>query len=211
MKKKLVFSLLFISSYSFAQVPGYMGKKFTIGISNSISHNMNLFYFLDRFELDYKGPVISNALNMDYVYSVRRAISISVRYMSRKAESVYYSSSENKVLFSEKLNLMNYSFGIKRFSRKSIAPLGFYSKWEGYAITGWLNYKGFTTSEYNSSLNGYEKVENPGGKINFTGGGGAYSIGKQRIFKDKFVFNFLCENEKLAFNQAFFCFSANQQ
>ncbi|MGZ4048686.1 MAG: hypothetical protein ACXVNN_04935 [Bacteroidia bacterium] len=174
-------------AFSSAQIPGYMGKRFTIGIGNAISPNFNVLLKLDNPNSTYYGPTLTTALNIDYVYSERRVLSVSLRYLSRKAESDYYIDPYIKETNTERFNMINYSFGIKRFGKKSIAPVGFYTKIEGYFIEGWINYKSYSDLDrytYNSLI-GY-----PGGRINFKGAGGAYSVGKERIFFDKFPVDF---------------------
>lgn len=179
-----------MSIVSKAQVAGYLGKRFIVGVGNSFAVNLKPLYLLDNPETTYLGPVITNAFNIEYVISNRRSLCFSVRQFTRKIENRYYPSTNfNVVSYGfEKFHLFNYSIGVKRFSKRGIAPLGFYTKWEGYYINGWMDYSPYSLPV--STFNSYELVQYEGGKIKFFGSGGAYSLGKQRIFKDKFVLDY---------------------
>lgn len=190
-KKCSVFFIFYLLSiYSIGQVPGYMGKRFIVGVGNSFAVNLKPLYLLDNPESTYLGPVITNAFNVEYVISERRSLCFSVRQFTRKIDNRYYSTNNYNIVTKgfEKFHLFNYSIGVKRFAKRRIAPLGFYTKWEGYYINGWMDYKSYAVPV--STFNSYELVQYEGGKIKFFGTGGAYSIGKQRIFKDKFVIDY---------------------
>jgi hypothetical protein len=186
MKKSLLIILIvcMVPVAQFAQVPGYMGKRLILGVENSISPNFPVLLYLDSPTSYYLGPVISSTFRIDYVLSNRKAISLTVRYSPRKFEERYYYNQAYKTDI-ERLNLITYSVGMKRYSRKNIAPLGFFTKWEASFIKGWINYKSWTSMEEHG--NQYVTIEQPAGSLSVWGLGGGYGIGAQRVFMDKFA------------------------
>src|ERR1043165_6165401 len=94
------FSLVFSSD---AQVAGYMGKRFIVGVENSISPNFPVLLYLDNPV--YLGPIISTAGRMDYVLSDRRALSICARYVPRRFDIDHYDGIR-EVNNRERLNMM---------------------------------------------------------------------------------------------------------
>lgn len=190
MKRYLFLVLLALSVVLKSQVPGYMGKRFIVSVGSSLALNFKPLYLLDNPNSTYLGPVFTKALNLEYVLSDRRVLCFSFRHLTRKIENEYYSpgSYYHTTNGFEKFTLLNYSIGVKRFSKRAIAPLGYYLKWECYYISGWMDYKSYLYPE--STSYSYTWTEYDGGRIKFFGTGGAYSVGKQRIFKDKFVLDY---------------------
>jgi len=181
MKKIFVVLILFSCIALKAQVPGYMGKRMILGVENSASLNFPVLLYLDKYNRYYFGPAVSTAFRMDYVLSNRKALSVCVRHFSKKFQVENYAGDPAQ----ERLHLIFYSVGMKRYTRRSIAPLGFFTKWEAADINGWIHYKPWLGIEERGR--GYVTVEHPGGTVSLHGVSGAFSIGTQRIFRDKFA------------------------
>ena len=66
--RNILFCILFvfIQLYCKSQVAGYMGKRFTVGLSSSLAPNFKILYLLDNPQSPYLGPVITNSLNIEY-------------------------------------------------------------------------------------------------------------------------------------------------
>ena len=190
MKKYLFLVLLALPVLLKAQVPGYFGKRFIVTVGSSFALNLKPLYLLDNPNSTYLGPVVTQAFNLEYAISDNRMLCGSFRYLTRKIENEYYPNNNFNFVTSgfEKFHLLNYSVGIKRFSKRAIAPVGYYIKWEGYYISGWMDYKPYSLP--NPVYSSYEWIQYDSGRLNFFGTGGACSVGKQRIFKDKFVLDY---------------------
>lgn len=190
MSKKLFLLFLTVSllANAFSQTPGYMGKKLTIGYS--VLLHPNAFSYFYSADLKYAGPVPTHVLNINIVVAKHRELNLSARYSNRKVNNLYYThASVANVPNFERFSLMEYSLAIKRYTKTKFAPLGLYAKWEISFLSGWLNYDDYEEIEYDPYTSSDKMVAHKGGKINFMGGGGAYSLGKQRIFSDKYVFD----------------------
>ena len=186
--KILIFFLLFVFNLRIiSQIPGYMGKRFTVGYSTSLCPN----FISGDFGLNYHRSFLTHSLNLAYVYSVKREITLSVRYNSRKI--FYYTYIPNSYGITEtieKFSSIEYSLGLKKFNRAKLAPLGAYSKWEAIFIASHVNYKPYETENQNYSFGEPLTISNPGGTIKFKSIGGAYTRGWQRIFGDKYVVDY---------------------
>lgn len=190
-KGLLIFILIFLFLFDItAQVPGYMGKRFTIEYTPAL--HPNAFSFFYSANLKYSRPIITHSVNLNIVVAKHRELSLAVRYSNRKIDNSYYKSvqEEDRVPAFERFALLEYSIAIKRFSKARFAPVGIYAKWELFYLSGKLNYDSFEGLRYDVATQSDKLFVYPGGKLEFVGGGGAYSLGKQRIFKDKFVFDF---------------------
>ncbi|CAN5499084.1 hypothetical protein BH10BAC1_BH10BAC1_13890 [soil metagenome] len=168
----------------FAQTPGYMGKRFTVMYTNSISPGFWTYLYGDRLH-----PVLSHTLKMNVIVSKQREICLAAQFSNRKIGIIdnQFLPSTSTVLY-EKFGSLEYSFGLKRFNRSKFAPLGGYAKWDISYIMGWVKYAGYTT--YSNDPAGNSETLHDGGSIAFKGVGGSYSRGRQRVFKDKVVVDF---------------------
>lgn len=191
MKRNIIIVLfIVVSIVCHAQVPGYMGKKVTIAYSTLL--HPNAFSYFYSANLEYSKPIFTHSLNMNIVVGKSREIGLSLRYSNRKISNTYFKTQypQSIVPAFERFGMMEYAVSIKRFSKARFAPIGIYSRWEVFYLTGKLKYDSYQAMKYNI-LNGEEELTSFGhGEMNFYGGGGAYSLGKQRIFKDKYVIDF---------------------
>jgi hypothetical protein len=183
----LLFILIFISANSVAQIPGYMGKRFTIGYSTMFSPNI---VGLTNSPVD--PPVLTHVFNLGYVVTKQKELCVSVRYSKRGMHLVtgYYGSPTPPIITLEKFTSFDFSLGWKRFSRAKFAPLGSYSRWELAYTKAWINYGPYEADQYDGSTGLSNTVSMSGGKVDFIGFGASYSRGRQRIFKDKFMVDF---------------------
>lgn len=186
----IIFLITIVGFACNAQVPGYMGKRFTIGYTNSICPN--LLYIAAEVPTY---PVFSHCLKLNYIISKQREICLSANFSNRKIPfealdaNLQVSSYQTEYYF-EKFSSIEYALGLRRFNKSKYAPLGAYSKWDGVFIAGWLNYREYSRSDYDY-LNDVTVITTyPGGKVKFRGLGVSYSRGRQRVFSHKYVVDF---------------------
>ena len=210
MKNKILLAwLLLVFAISInAQIPGYLGKRFSM--QYSVLMHPSFGVKLNNF-LDNQNPNESSRLNIghvgeiNYIVGKRAALCFSFQYSSlgltydKGNSSVFKYKGTQK--YPAELQAKGLSIGLKLFPKKSIAPLGTYLKWEGILYLNRIKYdtknvyEDVTTDTYNSwgyYTTTYTSVplNIPSGKMNFIGGGGAFSIGKQRIFADKIMIDY---------------------
>ncbi len=182
----LFFSFLIFTSTSFGQVPGYMGKRMTIGYSNMLCPN-----YLS-FALDYSvnKAVLTHSFNINYIISKQREICLSAKYFNRKINhpSIDPSNYYSEIPDFEKLSVIEFSLGFKRFNKSKFAPLGAYSKWEGQFLKCKMNYKEYLGNDEFATTP--VLVTKEGGDFNLNGIGVSYSRGRQRVFSDRFVVDY---------------------
>ena len=185
--------ILILSCFVFisieAQVPGYMGKRITIGYSTLL--HPNAFSIIYNPDLKYSQPVFTHAFYLNAIVGKHRELSFAFRYSNRKVDNSYFLRYEDSVVPEfERFALFEYSLSIKRFSKARFAPVGIYAKWELFYLTGQINYNAYQARGYDQVTQDYRRISYSGGKMGFVGFGGAYSLGKQRIFADKFVVDY---------------------
>ena len=201
------FLLILIAHVVVSQVPGYMGKRFVIGYSvnffpsligptSTNTNNTTSDNFAPNGGFPDIEPVGVNAthiLNIDYVHHKRKAICIMFQYARTGvdyASNISNARYDGNVNSPAILNTIGIGIGIKHFKRANIAPYGPYVKWEGKMLMNTIKYDKSNWSiadpaDYNKRI----KKTNGTGNIAFEAFGIGYSFGKQRIFKDKFVFD----------------------
>lgn len=176
--------MLLFCSRGFSQPAGYMGKRFII------THYS--FYFPAFSEPSFRSTEgfkmnITKALGVDFAATGKSSICLAAQYF---LTGISYQNSYNHILhvrgstIPAKLNVIQYSVGLKRFSRKLFAPIGFYMKWEMFYQQYIIKYDpvGFYTRQ--------NEIDGGTGLIKMKGIGSAFSIGKQRIFWDKIVVDY---------------------
>jgi hypothetical protein len=136
-------------------------------------------------------------VSLNYVVTVSKEITASVKYYNRKINAPIYSALDySEIKHYEKLSCIEYSFGYRKFRKDKISPVGNYVRWEGLFVSGRLNYDPYDTYTYSGST-GYVVSHQSGGQVRFKGVGFAYSRGRQRIFSDKYVIDFGARGEGL--------------
>lgn len=151
----------------------------------------NAFSVIYNPHFDYSGPVFTHAFFLNAVVGKQRELSFAFRYSNRKVDNYYFKLDDDAIVPEfERFALFEYSLAIKRFSKARFAPVGIYAKWELFYLSGKINYDAYQARGYNAVNQSYERVNYNGGKMSFVGFGGAYSLGKQRIFADKIVVDF---------------------
>ncbi len=200
MKKKLLFlfCILFLSSAGFSQVAGYMGKRFII------THYS--FYFPAFKQPSFRSTQgfkmnVTKALGVDIAATGRSSICFAVQYIltgisyqNAVGYNYSYIQHEEGSTIPAKLNVMQYSIGLKKFSRRSFAPIGFYMKWEMFFQQYIIKYDPLDFYTYGSDgyyySPQYRALDGGSGLVKMKGIGSAFSIGKQRIFWDKIVVDY---------------------
>jgi hypothetical protein len=193
-KKILVFLFLLLLIHAgSAQVPGYMGKRLIIGYSLNFS---GAFFSptanSSKGFSDFNGINTTHVLNLDYIYHRRKAVCLLVQYARTGVDyfyfnNIYYDGDQNKPAI---LNSLGVGLGIKLFRRANFAPYGPYVKWEFVAAFNNVVYdnKNYSKADPNNS-SVRTKTTAGSGKVDFESLGIGYSFGKQRIYRDKFVFD----------------------
>lgn len=188
-RKVLLIFFITLSSFDFyGQVPGYMGKRFTVGYSNMLCPNF--FGFALNYSPDK--AIFTHSFNINYIISKQREICLSAKYFNRKINhpSIDPSDYNNKIPDFEKLSVIEFSLGFKRFNKSKFAPLGAYSKWEGQFFNCKMNYKDYLGNNFDPSSSDPTLVLKEGGSFNLKGIGVSYSRGRQRVFSHKFVVDY---------------------
>lgn len=131
MKNKIVVSLLLISCSVFSQLPGYLGKRLTIGYANYLSPS--LFFpsanSTDRFEL---GLNTTHCINAEYVIKKRTEFCVSAEFFKTGFFRNNYNYQDDTP---SQLECVNLSLGFKFFRPGFIAPVGKYQKLEAVIIS----------------------------------------------------------------------------
>jgi hypothetical protein len=207
--KKIItfFFVLFLSITSMAQVPGYLGKRFSIGYSN---------YFFPRFpavnsSIGFsEGDKLStersfnstHCLDVDYIISPRISMCFSGQFskMDLMKHGSIFSVERGGQRYSVQyvprpkqdmeLNTVNFSVGFKFFKQRYLNPFGRYRKLELILMMNKviMDENGFYSVAYNSpktnQLSSYPLMDGAG---RFSSVALACTIGKQRIFFDKLI------------------------
>jgi len=195
--KKLNYTIFILLTFIFlaeskGQIAGYMGKRFTVEYANYFSPAISP----TAFTYDPPGLNSVHCLNLDYVIKPRTNFCISGQYMrtgivvqdhnNRIYPQVNYIGSKDKGL---NLQSINVGMGFKFFRRGSIAPLGKYVKFELliFIETLTLDSKEFTQVDgTTNNINPYrgETI------FNFHNAALTFTLGKQRVFFNKLVFDY---------------------
>jgi hypothetical protein len=201
MKNKILILIVVIAGSANAQIPGYMGKRFSVAYSI-------WFHPAESDVCDFFGTQNPNedvtfnatqSLEFNYIVGQRSAIALTyfyahlgLNYSQHDYDDIqyHYKGSDQ---FPAYLNENGLAIGYKLFANGRIAPVGTYLKWDIFGLLNAIRYdtKNVTinTSSYVSGHNVNTTVqlnENPN-KINTAGGGVAFSLGRQRIYGNKIL------------------------
>jgi hypothetical protein len=204
MKQRITILLLTLSVGAIAQVPGYMGKRFSIGYSN---------YFM----LSAIGPT-ANADNADGTVGINTTHCLNLEYAIKRRTNFcftvqtgktgmdpggllyvtpynfYNGSSNYTYTYGEhpfkpmQIRSVNIGLGFKFFQQGTLAPIGKYKKIEALWMVNHLTYKStaFTTyygsTSQTAALGTGDYVYNT---IAFT-----YTMGRSRVLFDKMVLDY---------------------
>ncbi len=203
-KLYLFIFIIFNGELSFSQVSGYMGKRVVIGYSlnfsgaflSSTNFKSNLNYTGGSETtvvqgLGFYGINNTHALNIDYIHHKRKSICFLVQYartgLNHVSDNTYrYAGNYSKAAI---LNSLGIGVGIKLFKRENLAPYGPYVKWEGVMLLNKISYDNKNYSRYDQATDSYVNTKAGSGVISFQAFAIGFSWGRQRIFKDKFVFD----------------------
>lgn len=149
--RKLIILILCIGIFHFvnAQVPGYMGKKFSVIYSPGVSFPQ--FSGLSGSGITLT-PTFHNALRLEYVFAKHGAVGLRYKngYTSAKNDS-RFSAFQG---YTKRHTFMSHTFGayVKFYRKKLLAPLGRYFSL-GVNFQN-LNLKNLILEEQNSSSSG---------------------------------------------------------
>lgn len=201
-KIKLLLPLLLLVSFSFSQVAGYMGKRMIINYSANFFPSA-IGPTVNNTNIDYTGKIkdgppsllgvnLSSSVGFDYIYKYRQMVSTELQYVRTGVDyhtninGVYYNGNLNQPAV---LNSFAVGLGAKLFRRIMLAPLGWYTKWEGLVYINQVKYN-----------NDYYRIDDQGnhakmtsglsGDVNFVCVGFSFSFGKHRIFNDRIVLDY---------------------
>lgn len=198
--KRLIFLLTFLSIgiACFPQSPGYMGKKlsfyytpsFFLSLQPKASHSSG-------YDGELKAGInLRQDFSMDYVISKSVALGGSFKYITSQLNNAFfYNEKPVPDAFSGNIKLRGPAFSVyvKNFNygkRGSIAPVGYYTKWE--IMYGRVSGK---TGDLNNPLQepeGYHYVENfedLGYAKSQSVFGVLFSFGRQSLFFDRLFIN----------------------
>lgn len=192
MKNKIVVSLFLISCSVFSQVPGYLGKRLTIGYANYLSPS--LIYpssnSTDRYEL---GLNTTHCINVEYAIKKRTEFCVSVEFnktgiareggyqysaggYSDYGSAIYRPGDKTPI----QLKNTNVSLGFKFFRQGFIAPVGKYQKLEFVLLSNKINYD--KNSFYDQYYSPDTRLPALGmGEYNFKTFAIALTLGRQRV------------------------------
>lgn len=202
MRNKLIL-LFFVSSLSsLGQIPGYMGKRFSIGYSN--------YFFLSALSPTANssssgaelGINTTNCINLEY--TIRNRTNFCLSFQNSKTgidpgdmyvESYNgYNYNSYTATYSVKpykpmqITSYNIALGFKFFNSGSLAPIGKYKKLEILMLLNHLEYNrnGFLLNNYTSSGASTYGILGTG-DYNFNTVSVAYTLGRSRVFFDRLV------------------------
>jgi hypothetical protein len=206
--KKIIISFLIaaLSLSSVAQVPGYLGKRFSIGYSNYFSPRMSVLVkglglIDDRMSTEHLFNS-THCLDMDYILTTKVSLCLSGQFSKTdlfkvgSQFSMHESGTYYNVQYSPRpkedmgLNTVNISLGFKFFKERYLNPFGRYRKLELIILMSMIQMdeKGFLyqPSDYKNGtpLTSYMLSS---GADKFNSLVLAYTLGKQRIFFDKMI------------------------
>ncbi len=201
MKNKFLFLSLFCSLASLAQttVPGYLGKRFSIGYSNYMSPAL---FQPNANSTDPDGGVGFNTVHsIDLEYSIKKRTNFcaSVQFYKTglKTKDYYYSVTdpnssetyESYVIYKSSdhtpimLKTTNISLGFKFFRKGFIAPVGKYQRIDFVLMLDKVAY------QRNAFYDDGARVASPigTGDYDFRSFAFAYTLGRQRVIANKII------------------------
>lgn len=190
-KKLLCIILLMVSIVSYAQVPGYLGKRKLLGYNCSVTPVFIYSAFLNQDAYNFNGskmnPTTGVQLKHELAYdwvikeraSIRMALGSTFVGIEGENPEIEYISfppffipiPNTRYCKYTKLHTMEFKLGYISYPEGFIAPAGFHY---GYGIQ-------VVNANYHSIYS-----DNNNKKVRQTGGGIFFEAGKRRIFKDKF-------------------------
>jgi hypothetical protein len=198
----LLFSFL-VSVTSIAQVPGYLGKRFSVGYSNYFFPRSTLispaFALVDEDKVSTEQVFNStHCLDMDYVLTPWVSICVAGQfskmgmvkqgsefYVERIGDVQYLPSSKKDM----QLNTINLSLALKFFKERYMNPFGKYRKLEAMLMMNKIKVDedGFFSTTYTQNGMQLTPYAVTGDTYKFNSLILAYTIGRQRILFDKLV------------------------
>ena len=204
--KKIIFVLVIISFVPFvnAQVPGYMGKRLTIGYANYFNLAL-LGPTRENFDVGFNS---THCINLEYSIKNRTNLCFSFQAMNTGVEDhqhFYYNfkdqyGNEHNVAYAYNLNVPmqlyshNIGVGLKFFKGGTFAPVGKYNKLEFLLFFTHLTYnnKAFVASENTNQTFGYNPPKQAVGTGDYSYKTFAliYNFGRQRILFNRIVLDY---------------------
>jgi hypothetical protein len=203
--KSLLLILLFLyaTTASFSQAPGYMGKRlsfyYTPAFFISLQPDPATSYFSSGGRGLSPGINLRHDFAMDYVVSKGVALGCSFKYLTSKLPGAFfytdkqYPLPEDAFLGDVKLRGPAFSVYVKNFNygkRGSIAPVGYYTKWE--IMYGRVSGKTGDLTASNQAPEGYnyvKKFEDLGFEKSQSLFGILFSFGRQSLLFDRLFIN----------------------
>lgn len=200
MKHRITIAAIFLTQLMYAQVPGYMGKRFSLGYSN------NFFIAgLGPTATQYTGINTVHSFNAEYSIKNRTNFCLSFQvsktgmamdrefyqYMSGSNYSVsyYYKPSPDVPML---LQTKSLGIGFKFFAQGTLAPLGKYRKLELLLMFTHLTYpdNSFSVSQYDGYTTQTGRTSLGSGDYNFKTFAINYTIGRQRVLLNCLVLDY---------------------
>jgi len=201
--KKLILILLLLHATitSFSQAPGYMGKKLSFYYTQALFLSLQPKTYTDSYGSGAglkAGINLRQDFSMDYVVSKSVALGGSFKYITTKLANAFYFNDDPQNPFPTaflgdvKLRGPTFSIYVKNFNygkRGSIAPVGYYTKWE--IMYGKITGKSGDIVSPSQRPDGYQYVnfEDLGFKKSQGFFGILFSFGRQSLFFDRLFIN----------------------
>ena len=205
-KYNLIFIFVALFANSFAQVSGYMGKRFVVGYSSYLMFGPKGPGPISAAPRHLFSSTINNThcLNFDYAIKQRINVCLSVQYFKtgiaydKGKEGFFVSESgtgeycyPDRVAYRGnfgvpiQLSSVNIGLGYKLFHRGCIAPIGGYQKFEFLLLFEKVKYdnKKFMMADPDNYNNPDIPIAAYGlGEYNYRNVALTYTVGKQRVF-----------------------------
>lgn len=215
MKKTFLFVFVLSTSLTIAQIPGYMGKRLSLGYSTYVSPRTSVLDELSDINIGSGGIASNRAFNMthclgaDYIISPRISLCLAAQFSKTDlfkygtifdvTESMGGSRDYYKIVYrpeDEKdmaLRGMNISFGFKFFKSRYLNPYGRYRKIELIlAQSAVVMDKDGFYYDYSNQWPYYtnKKYELEDRSYNYKSFVVAFTFGKQRILFNKLILDY---------------------
>ncbi|MFL5764234.1 MAG: hypothetical protein ACJ77K_09850 [Bacteroidia bacterium] len=187
--RKTFLLFLLLPFFTNAQISGYLGKRCIVSYSNCFMYGVSG----PTARSSGSGFNFTHGLGIEYQVKERISLGLNGQFVHTGVGYKYvkYNYGEHSPMI-----LNNFAVGIslKKYGKRRIPPLGFYQKFEIFFSHYTVKYdtsffRGKGIEHYHSNMT-YSTVPTGSGEIAFNGLGGAFSIGKQRVFFHKLVLDY---------------------
>lgn len=147
--------------------------------------------YTNQGDFGFSGVSTSHTLNFEYVYHRRKTVCLIAQYSRTgvdmgRVSGFFYKGDLSKPAV---MNSIGFGLALRCFRKAFFAPFGPYLKFEGMFFSNKVFYDENNWVFNYGSSSGKKAPPQGSGIISTFRFGGGVSVGKQRVFKDKFVFD----------------------